>query len=59
MNNVHIGVGAQASQNARSQGGAGPRRATCSAPAGRVKPPFVRVRVEVDDQVVADFATRS
>ncbi|MGZ4437260.1 MAG: diacylglycerol/lipid kinase family protein [Nocardioides sp.] len=57
VNNVHLGVGAQASKNA----------VTWKKPLGRlgyvvgaamaaVNPPFIRVRVEVDGVEVADFA---
>jgi YegS/Rv2252/BmrU family lipid kinase len=57
VNNVHIGVGAQASRNA----------ITWKKPLGRlgylvgaaiaaVNPPFVRLRIEVDGEEVADFA---
>jgi len=57
VNNVHIGVGAQASHNAK----------TWKKPLGRfgyavgaaiaaVNPPFVRVRIEVDGVEIADFA---
>ena len=57
VNNVHLGVGAQAAKNA----------ATWKKPLGRlgyvvgaaiaaVNPPFVRVRVEVDGVEVADLA---
>ena len=57
MNNVHVGVGAQASHNAKNLkkvlGRAG---YVLGALKAAVKPPFVRLRIEVDDHVVADFA---
>jgi diacylglycerol kinase (ATP) len=57
VNNVHIGVGAQASHNATNLkkvlGRAG---YVLGALKAAVKPPFVRLRIEVDDHVVADFA---
>jgi len=57
VNNVHIGVGAQASHNAKNLkkvlGRAG---YVLGALKAAVKPPFVRLRIEVDDHVVADFA---
>ena len=57
VNNVHIGVGAQAAQNARPfkklLGRAG---YVLGAAKAAVKPPYLRMRVVVDDHVVADFA---
>ena len=57
VNNVHIGVGAQAATNARPMKrmlgrfgyALGARQASAN-------PPFVRLSIEVDDHVVADFA---
>ena len=57
VNNVHIGVGAQASHNARNlKKVLGRFGYVLGALQAAVKPPFVRLRVEVDDHVVADFA---
>jgi diacylglycerol kinase (ATP) len=57
VNNVHIGVGAQASHNAKSfKKVLGRFGYVLGAVQAAVKPPFVRLRVEVDDHVVADFA---
>jgi diacylglycerol kinase (ATP) len=57
VNNVHIGVGAEASRNARPfkrlLGRAG---YVLGAAKAAVKPPYLRLRVVVDDHVVADFA---
>ena len=57
VNNVHIGVGAQAARNARPLkkllGRAG---YVLGAAKAAVKPPYLRMRVVVDDHVVADFA---
>ncbi len=57
VNNVHVGVGAQAAINARPLkkvlGRAG---YVLGALRASVKPPFVRLRIEVDDHVVADLA---
>jgi diacylglycerol kinase (ATP) len=57
VNNVHVGVGALASRNAR------PLKAVLGRVGyllggvkAAVKPPFVRLRIQVDDHVVADFA---
>ena len=57
VNNVHIGVGAQASHNAKSfKKVLGRFGYAVGAAQAALKPPFVRLRVEVDDHVVADFA---
>jgi len=57
VNNVHIGVGAQASHNAqplkRFFGRFGYLLGVVGA---AVKPPYVRLRIEVDGHEVADFA---
>lgn len=57
VNNVHIGVGAQASRKAKKWKG---RLGRIGYPVGAllaaVNPPFVRLRVEVDGQEAADFA---
>jgi YegS/Rv2252/BmrU family lipid kinase len=57
VNNVHIGVGAKAAINARPfkrlLGRAG---YALGAAAAVVRPPYLRLRVQVDDHVVADFA---
>jgi diacylglycerol kinase (ATP) len=57
VNNVHIGVGALAAHNAhpmkRTLGRLG---YVIGALQAAVNPPYVRVRIEVDDHVVADFA---
>ena len=57
VNNVHIGVGAQAAINARPlKKVLGRLGYVLGALRAAVKPPFVRLRIEVDDHVVADFA---
>ncbi len=57
VNNVHIGVGAQAAINARPlKKVLGRFGYVLGAVRAAVKPPFVRLRIEVDDHVVADFA---
>jgi YegS/Rv2252/BmrU family lipid kinase len=57
VNNVHIGVGAQASRKAhkwkKRLGRAG---YAIGALMAAVNPPFVRLRIEVDGEEVADFA---
>jgi YegS/Rv2252/BmrU family lipid kinase len=57
VNNLHIGVGAKAAINARPfkrlLGRAG---YAVGAAAAAVRPPYLRLRVQVDDHVVADFA---
>ena len=57
VNNVHVGVGAQASRKAAKWKG---RLGRVGYPVGAllaaVNPPFVRLRVEVDGETVADFA---
>ena len=57
VNNVHIGVGAQAAVNARPfkrlLGRAG---YVLGAAAAAVRPPYLRLRVQVDDHVVVDLA---
>ena len=57
VNNVHVGVGATASHNAQNlKKVLGRFGYVLGALKAAVKPPFVRLRVEVDDHVVADFA---
>lgn len=57
VNNVHIGVGAQASRKAKKWKG---RLGRIGYPVGAllaaVNPPFVRLRIEVDGEEVTDFA---
>jgi YegS/Rv2252/BmrU family lipid kinase len=57
VNNVHIGVGAQASRKAKKWK---ERLGRVGYPIGAllaaVNPPFVRLRIEVDGEEVADFA---
>ena len=57
VNNVHVGVGAQASRKAHKWKG---RLGRVGYPVGAllaaVNPPFVRLQVEVDGETVADFA---
>lgn len=56
VNNVHIGVGAQASRNADAlKPRFGRVGYILGAAVAAVNPPFVRLRIEVDGQVVADF----
>ncbi len=56
VNNVHVGVGAQASRKAHKwKGRLGRVGYGIGAVLASVNPPFVRLRVEVDGQVVADF----
>jgi YegS/Rv2252/BmrU family lipid kinase len=57
VNNVHIGVGATASHNAHNlKKVLGRFGYVLGAMKAAVNPPFVRLRIEVDDHVVADFA---
>jgi diacylglycerol kinase (ATP) len=57
VNNVHVGVGAQASQDARPWKKVFGRFGyVIGAIRASVKPPYLRLRVQVDDHVVADFA---
>jgi YegS/Rv2252/BmrU family lipid kinase len=57
VNNVHVGVGAQASRDARPfKPLLGRFGYVLGAMRAAVKPPFLRLRVQVDDHVVADFA---
>lgn len=57
VNTVHIGVGAQAAINARPLKKAlGRAGYVLGALRAAVNPPYLRLRVEVDDHVVADFA---
>jgi YegS/Rv2252/BmrU family lipid kinase len=57
VNNVHIGVGAQASRNARAwKKPLGRLGYAVGAAIAAVNPPFVRLRIEVDGEEVADFA---
>jgi diacylglycerol kinase (ATP) len=57
VNNVHIGVGATGSHNAQKLKKAFGRIGyVLGAAKAAVRPPFVRLRIEVDDHVVADFA---
>jgi diacylglycerol kinase (ATP) len=56
VNNVHIGVGAQASRKAHKwKDRLGRLGYGVGAALASVNPPFVRLRVEVDGHVVADF----
>jgi diacylglycerol kinase family enzyme len=57
VNNVHIGVGAEAAHNARPlKKVLGRFGYVVGALKASVKPPFLRLRIEVDEHVVADFA---
>jgi YegS/Rv2252/BmrU family lipid kinase len=57
VNNVHMGVGAQAARDAKPLKKVFGRFGyVLGALQAAVKPPFVRLRIEVDDHVVADFA---
>lgn len=57
VNNVHVGIGAQASKDARPWKKVFGRFGyVLGALKASVNPPFLRLRVEVDDHVVADFA---
>jgi diacylglycerol kinase (ATP) len=57
VNNVHIGVGAQASLNAKPlKKILGRVGYVLGAVRAAVKPPYVRLRIEVDGHEVADFA---
>jgi diacylglycerol kinase (ATP) len=57
VNNVHVGVGAQATESARPfKRVLGRFGYVVGAAKAAVRPPFVRLRVEVDGHVVADFA---
>ena len=57
VNNVHIGVGAEAAHNARPlKKLLGRFGYVLGALKASVKPPFLRLRIEVDEHVVADFA---
>jgi len=57
VNNVHIGVGAQASHNAKAwKKPLGRLGYAVGAAIAAVNPPFVRVRIEVDGEEVTDFA---
>ena len=57
VNNVHIGVGAQASRKAHKwKSRLGRLGYPLGALLAAVNPPFVRLRVEADGVVVADFA---
>lgn len=57
VNNVHIGVGALAASNARPMKKViGRLGYVLGALKAAVNPPFIRVRIEVDSHVVADFA---
>jgi diacylglycerol kinase (ATP) len=57
VNNVHVGVGAQASRNAVPMKPViGRLGYVLGAVKASVNPPFVRMRIQVDDHVVADFA---
>ena len=56
VNNVHVGVGAQASRKAHKyKKWLGRIGYFVGAALASVKPPFVRLRIEVDGEVVADF----
>jgi YegS/Rv2252/BmrU family lipid kinase len=57
VNNVHVGVGATASHNAHNlKKVLGRFGYVLGALKAAMNPPFVRLRIEVDDHVVADFA---
>jgi diacylglycerol kinase (ATP) len=57
VNNVHIGVGAQASHNAKPlKKVLGRVGYALGAVGAAIKPPYVRLRIEVDGHEVADFA---
>jgi YegS/Rv2252/BmrU family lipid kinase len=57
VNNVHVGVGAQASRNASSwKKPLGRLAYAAGAAMAAVNPPFVRLRIEVDGEEVADFS---
>ena len=57
VNNVHIGVGAQASRKAKKwKHRLGRVGYAVGAMLAAVKPPFVRLRIEVDGEEAADFA---
>jgi diacylglycerol kinase (ATP) len=57
VNNVHIGVGAQASRKAHKwKGRLGRAGYGIGALLAAVKPPFVRLHIEADGEQVADFA---
>ncbi|MGA8211897.1 MAG: diacylglycerol kinase family protein, partial [Nocardioidaceae bacterium] len=57
VNNVHIGVGAEAAKNARPlKKVLGRLGYVVGALRASVRPPYLRLRVQVDDHVVADFA---
>lgn len=57
VNNVHVGVGAAAAHNARPlKKLLGRFGYVLGALRASVKPPFLRLRIEVDEHVVADFA---
>jgi diacylglycerol kinase family enzyme len=57
VNNVHIGVGAQASHNAQPlKKVLGRLGYVLGALGAAVNPPYVRLRIEVDGHEVADFA---
>jgi diacylglycerol kinase (ATP) len=56
VNNVHVGVGAQASRNAHTwKPRLGRLGYVVGAAIAAVNPPFVRLRIEVDGDVVADL----
>jgi YegS/Rv2252/BmrU family lipid kinase len=57
VNNVHVGAGAQASRNATKYKKVFGRFGyVLGAAKAAVRPPFVRLRIEADGHVVADFA---
>jgi diacylglycerol kinase (ATP) len=57
VNNVHIGIGALAARNARPMKKVlGRFGYVLGAVKAAVKPPYLRLRIEVDEHVVADFA---
>jgi diacylglycerol kinase family enzyme len=57
VNNVHIGVGAAAARNAsRIKKVLGRLGYVLGAAKAAVRPPYLRLRVQVDDHIVADFA---
>ena len=59
VNNVHIGIGAQASRKATKwKKWLGRMGYVVGAAIAAVKPPFLRLRITVDGEVVADFEQR-
>jgi len=59
VNNVHIGVGAQASRKAHTwKSRLGRIGYPVGAALAAVRPPFVRLRIEADGEEIVDFAQR-